>query len=231
MKYDAVLFDLFGTLVPPFPEFEFAESLRDMSQLLGVDPVRFHQAWAYETWEDHATGVFATVGANLQDICRTLNVPVTEEQLVRATACRLAFTRSVLHPRHDAISVLAELRSRQIPLGLVSDCSAEVPAMWPQLPFSPYFDKTVFSCVLGTKKPDPRMYQAAYEGMGIPPDRCLYVGDGFSEELSGAARLGLHAVLISEPADPANGGSVKGEAATWTGTRISSLTEILEITC
>jgi putative hydrolase of the HAD superfamily len=92
--------------------------------------------------------VFGTVESNLKAICETQNVSVTDTQFARATERRLSFTRSILQPRRDALFVLDQLRSREFRLGLVSDCSAEVPAMWPHLPFAPYFDALVFSCVL-----------------------------------------------------------------------------------
>jgi putative hydrolase of the HAD superfamily len=71
------------------------------------------------------------------------------------------------------------------------------------------------------------MYKAAYEVLGIPANQCLYVGDGFGQELTGAARLGLHPVLISDVRKV--NGAPDGDGATWTGDRIRSLTELLAI--
>ena len=142
MRFSAVLFDLFGTLVPNFPETAFKASLHDMAEILCIDPVKFHRAWAFETWRDRATGAYATIEANLIAICSLLDTSASKDQLECATQCRIAFTRSVLRPRHDALALLSELRSRKISLGLVSDCSAEVPAIWPELPFAPLFQET-----------------------------------------------------------------------------------------
>jgi putative hydrolase of the HAD superfamily len=228
MRYQAVLFDLFGTLVPVFPEEEFRRSLNDMAEALGVDPGSFHRAWVFETWHDRATGVFDTVEANLKAICTAVNVTASDAQMARAIDRRLTFTRSILQPRSDALFILEKLRSRGMCLGLVSDCSAEVPAMWPELPFAPYFDRVVFSCVLRTKKPDPRMYKGVYEALEIPAQRCLYVGDGFGRELSGAAGLGMRPILIWDGPET-RGNDSSSEAAAWTGDRIRSLTELLAI--
>ena len=63
MRFRAVLFDLFGTLVPSFSPSQFAETLREMAEVLGVGSDVFQQAWAFETWRDRATGVFDTVEA------------------------------------------------------------------------------------------------------------------------------------------------------------------------
>jgi hypothetical protein len=51
MKYDAVLFDLFGTLVPAFPSVDFRRSLDGMAKPMGMDADAFHQSWVFETWK------------------------------------------------------------------------------------------------------------------------------------------------------------------------------------
>jgi len=145
-----------------------------------------------------------------------------------ATEIRVSFSRECLRPRHDAVSVLTRLRSHGLFLGLVSDCSAEVPAIWHETPLAEHFDAAVFSCVVGTKKPDPRMYREAYERLTVLPERCLYVGDGFSQELDGARRLGMHPVLIKVPCEVSDD-SPHNEASSWNGDRISSLTEVIPL--
>ena len=54
----------------------------------------------------------------------------------------------------------------------------------------------LFSCQVGLKKPDPRIYRLACDQLGVPPERCLYIGDGSSRELSGAAAVGMHPVML-----------------------------------
>jgi putative hydrolase of the HAD superfamily len=39
----------------------------------------------------------------------------------------------------------------------------------------------------------------ATDELGIAPEDCLYVGDGDSNELTGAAGVGMHPVLINVP--------------------------------
>lgn len=60
------------------------------------------------------------------------------------------------------------------------------------------------------------------------PHKCLYVGDGFSRELTGAASVGMHAVLIAPPGEvPADVPGNEGD--TWPGPRIERLTEVVNI--
>ena len=48
----------------------------------------------------------------------------------------------------------------------------------------------------GVLKPDPLIYRAALDALGLIPGEAAYVGDGGDGELRGARRLGLRTVLI-----------------------------------
>ena len=173
-------------------------------------------------------GVFDTVEANLRAICSAKGLAVADSQVNVAAELRVTFTKECILPRSDTVAVLDQLKSRGLRLGLVSDCSAEVPAIWYGTPLATYFDAAVFSCVLGTKKPDPAMYRDAYSQIGIAPEKCLYIGDGFSRELEGAQRVGMHAVLIAVP-DELSADSSHNEASSWTGDRVTCLSEVIAI--
>lgn len=65
-------------------------------------------------------------------------------------------------------------------------------------------------------KPDPRLYAAVSQRLGVTSSECLYVGNGDGDELAGALAAGMRAVLFTGP------GEFPGrEAATWQGPRIS----------
>jgi putative hydrolase of the HAD superfamily len=54
----------------------------------------------------------------------------------------------------------------------------------------------VFSYEVGFRKPDIRIYQAACETLGTPPDRCLFLDD-MPENVAGARALGIHAMQFA----------------------------------
>jgi putative hydrolase of the HAD superfamily len=72
------------------------------------------------------------------------------------------------------------------------------------------------------------MYTTACERIGVTPNRCLYVGDGGSGELAGAASLGMTPVLIRVDYDH-EFDSRRPDLANWQGPVISSVTEVLEM--
>jgi putative hydrolase of the HAD superfamily len=92
------------------------------------------------------------------------------------------------------------------------------------------FDIAVFSCTEGVKKPDLQIYKLAAEKLGVRPEDCLYIGDGSSNELTGAAAVGMHPVLIVDPEeDRAGTHRIDSEGEEWKGPVISSFSEVLNI--
>jgi putative hydrolase of the HAD superfamily len=223
MKYQAVIFDLFGTLVENFSRAEYERTLAEMAAVLGAPQGEFIRLWA-DTFNLRSTGVFSSAEACVEYICRELNVPVNEAQVKRTGRIRLDYTLRNMKPRQGSVETLASLKSQGYKIGLISDCTAETPLVWQNTPFAPLFDVTVFSCRAGIKKPDPRIYKIATNQLGVRPQDCLYIGDGSSRELSGASQVGLRAILIRAPDEVADAHTIDREE--WHGEVIISLGEV-----
>jgi putative hydrolase of the HAD superfamily len=131
---------------------------------------------------------------------------------------------TVLRP--DAVSTLTALKERGLATALVSDCTHELPAFLPGLPVAGLLDARVFSVELGVCKPDPAIYLAACEQLGVHPEECLYVGDGGSHELTGAEAVGMTAVRLAAP-DLADH-LVFDRDTDFTGPAVASLTDLLD---
>jgi len=228
LKYDAVIFDLFGTLVDNFPGEAFESTAADMACCLGVPQQDFALLWNVDTWPMRVVGHFPTTEANIEHICGLLDVSVEEALVKTAAQIRFEFSRRILVPRDDVVETLTTIKSAGSKIGLISDCSLEVPLLWPDLPFAPFIDVPIFSCSVKLKKPDPRIFLLACEQLGVAPERCLYIGDGGSRELSGATAVGMDAVLIRVPYEEVDEGS-RTEMLQWRGARISAIKEILAI--
>jgi putative hydrolase of the HAD superfamily len=111
--------------------------------------------------------------------------------------------------------------------GLVTDCFAETPAIWPESPLSPLLEAVSFSCHTGYRKPEPGAYLMAARALGVEPSECLFVGDGGSYELAGATALGMSAIRFIPPGE-SRGESID-EDANWVGDAIWELNELVPL--
>ncbi len=188
----------------------------------------FERAWS-AAYERRGTGV-ETVDQQIRDIARLLGRDdLADSTVSEVMDLRVRFFRETLMPRPGAIDVLERLRATGFKLGLISDCSAEAPLVWPMTPFASVVDVAVFSCDVGCQKPDARIYRAAWEPLGVDPSECLFVGDGMSQELSGAQRVGMLAVQLCIEGEDDVGAYVLDPRESWTGPSISSLEDVLSL--
>lgn len=227
MKYEAVIFDLFGTLVDNYPYREYQSVLKQMASVLTISFDAFQRLWS-ETAHERSLGIIRTIEANIKYICNKLGVSTDDAKIGLATNVRSGFIENVMRPRQDATNVLSCLRSQGFKTGLISNCSPETPLIWEDTPLAPLVDVAVFSSSVGIKKPDPRIYDLASEQLSAKPESCLYVGDGDSQELSGAAQVGMHPVLIRLAGEDGTQPHLANREE-WCGPVISSLTEVLTL--
>jgi putative hydrolase of the HAD superfamily len=227
VTFRAVVFDLFGTLVPEFDREAFFDAVRSMADAVGADREAFLEAWTASA-VDRQTGVFPTVEANVRSICAGLVVVPTEEGTRRALEARLELYRSLFHPRVGALETLRAVKERGYATALVSMCAPDAPAMWRACEMAPYVDVEVFSSEVGLRKPDPAIYRMATEGLGVEPEECLYVGDGAYGELRGATGVGMTAYLIDDPTVDAQR-TLTPEREDWNGRTVADLRELLDV--
>jgi putative hydrolase of the HAD superfamily len=210
----AVIFDLWDTLIDW--DVERSRATQDaIAGRLGADPDEFSRLWL-DRRAERDTGTLA-------DAFRSVGAG---EQLVpELVELRHESFREVCVPRPGALETLRELRRRGIKLGMISVCSEEVALLWDETPFAGLFDSAVFSCSVGLRKPDPAIYRLALDELGVEPGDAMFVGDGANDELGGAERVGMRAVLILRPEQDE---PYWEEARGWQP-RITSIPEVLDL--
>ena len=226
MKYRAVVFDMFGTLVNNFSQEAYYRVLTDMAKVLDAPPDDFHDMWQ-ALWAERMTGKLRSPEGLIDHICGELGVAPEEAQRRRAIKMRREMERREIRLFPDTLDVLTHLKADGYGTGLVSDCTNELPGFWEKLPLARLIDVPIFSCAVGLMKPDPRIYRLAAEGLGVGPADCLYVGDGIGRELTGAAAVGMTPVMIRTPDYAAH--PISMDVADWSGPLVSSLTEVLAL--
>ena len=227
MKCEAVIFDLFGTLVANLRYGEYQGVLKKMASILSISFNVFQRLWS-ETARERSLGIIPTIEENIQYICKNLKVDTDDAKIELVTKIRNDFIVDVMRPRQDTIDTLSYLQSKGVKIGLISNCSPETPLIWRETPLAPLVDVAIFSSSVGIRKPDPRIYQLATEQLAVRPENCMYVGDGDSEELSGAARVGMYPVLIRLSGEDGTQPHLANRED-WEGPIISSLTEIVTL--
>ena len=96
----------------------------------------------------------------------------------------------------DALPALERL-SKRFRLGVISNGFASVEAIG----IAHHFETVVSAHEVGTSKPDPLIYQACIERMGLAPERMLYVGDDPANDIIGPQTAGLNAAWINRAGD------------------------------
>lgn len=209
-----MIFDLWDTLVDFDPAA--GRAFQDgVAARLQRDPDEFAALWL--------AGRSRRESAPLRDYLRELGVD--EAAAAEIVTLRLESTRRMLKPRPGAVETLRRLRGRGYRVGLITVCSEDVPEVWSETPFADLFDSTVFSCFVGVRKPDPRIYGIACDELGVAPDEAFFVGDGANDELAGAQRAGLHAVLIHREGEQPPWNEVRD----WQGPQITAVPQILSL--
>lgn len=223
-RFDAVIFDLFGTLVYEFPKADWDAWLDTTAAIVEADRDAFHAAWA-ATAIDRQTGRAGSIEENLRTIAARAGAWPTDAQIAEALEARNGLYRKWFVPRPGAEEILRELRAAEVPTALISMCAPDTPALWRNSPLAGLVDVEVFSCEAGLRKPEPEIYLLACERLGVDATRCFYVGDGAYGELTGATAVGMYAVLIRDPAEDENE-ALRPEAEDWSGPAMADLREI-----
>lgn len=192
---DAVVFDLFGTLVSNLDPSRLRRTMEALAQALGAEAGAFEREWRAR-FVARMEGTLPDGEEQFRPIADALGIAPTREALLEASRLRRSFMLESLVARPGALECLAAIRRRGLALALASDCSSETPALLDRTPLGEYFRVRACSAHLGARKPDPRIYRHVLDALGLRGERCLYVGDGNSEELPGAKRHGMITVWL-----------------------------------
>lgn len=225
--YKAVLFDLFGTLIPAPQMSNYRQMVADIADIYGVAFETLNDPWMSIN-DGRLDGSFGSSEGDIYAAAKLIGVEVDDDQLSRIMDLRRGITREFLRPKPGAIEMLAGLKDRGLMLGLVTDCVYDVPAVWPETEFARFFSAHHFSCETHIRKPDARTYQHVLSALAVEPKEALFIGDGGSDELNGAERCGIDAVMIDDrPADA--GEMLRVGVGDWAGRVIGDLAEVIEL--
>jgi len=194
----AVLFDLYGTLVEP--DWVMLRAGRDaIADRLGVPRAAAHAAWAathaarmrgeYGSLEGDLAAVRAATGARGSANGVLLSELAAFERANWCSAVRL---------HDDVIPMLLRLRDAGARLAIVTNASAEAASVIPALRLDGLVDLVVASCNAGVLKPD--LLYIALGDLGVSEVEAVLVDDE-PQQVAAARRMGMSAVLVHPGAD------------------------------
>jgi putative hydrolase of the HAD superfamily len=206
MALQAILFDLYGTLVDILTDEGDPEVYRVLSQFLTYYDIFYPPEELAARYREKAAAKMAEhpgpygeidVGQVFEEILTEGWGKQPERSLVLWVA-RLfrSLTRRRFGLFPDTLPALTEL-SRDFQLGLVSD------AQWiysePEirlLGLHRFFDPIILSSRFFVRKPDPQIFQHALRSLRISAPEALYVGNDPAEDLRGPQAIGLPVLLV-----------------------------------
>jgi putative hydrolase of the HAD superfamily len=121
-----------------------------------------------------------------------------EEGLLRRIGDR--FAEDSLRQLADSAALLARLGERYR-IGIVSNFYGNLQAVCDETGLSPSIGVAVDSTLVGCKKPDPRIFQAALDALNAAPPETVFVGDSMRRDMAGARAMGMRHVWLR----PGNG--------------------------
>ena len=101
-----------------------------------------------------------------------------------------------------ALETLRTLRARGYRVAVISNADGRVRGLLETAGLTPLLEFVIDSAEVGLEKPDPRIFHAATDRLGLPPSACAYVGDIYEIDVLGAEAAGLTGVLVGDAPAP-----------------------------
>jgi putative hydrolase of the HAD superfamily len=192
LRVGAVISDFGGVLTTPLhgafqafqdtsgvPLAELGTAMAAIGARLGVNPL-----FELETGRLSEAEFLSQIGVQLS------------EQLGRAIDMGSFGERYFAHlePNESMIGYMRELRERGYKLAICTNNVREWEHRWrAMLPVEEIFDVVVDSAFVGTRKPEPRIYEMTLEALGVEAGSALLIDD-IEANCTGARAVGIHAV-------------------------------------
>ena len=174
---DAVIFDLFGTLINltrnTHPYLKLCRATNSGRRL------RESQTVDAPTLADFCNHLGEPFPANIADLQRDLDLDVELAALF-----------------DDSLPALGGLRERGIKIALISNLASPYRTAFHTLGLAQYFDHIVFSCDVGLAKPNPAIYRLALDALSVDASNAIMVGDKHRADVAGPMACGVRGYLV-----------------------------------
>ena len=187
MKYKAVIFDLYETLITEWGHKKYTKS--EMSSDLGIDSEKFDLYWD-EKEEDRYMGKINFTDSILY-VVEKCGGHIESPALSRMVDKRIETKSQCFeYVNPDIYRLLEELKRRELRLAVISNCSSDEVQVIRQTKIYGYFDQITLSYEVGMKKPDHDIYKKCCDLLGVDTNECIQADFLLHGILAGRFRKG-----------------------------------------
>ena len=92
--------------------------------------------------------------------------------------------------------VLETLKKKGVVLGVISNWDSRLISTLENIGLASYFDFILPSAVVGSAKPDKKIFEDALRRSGVAPHEACHIGDEIRTDVEGAQSVGIHSILL-----------------------------------
>ncbi len=198
---EAIFFDLFFTLI--IPKYHLQQNENDV---IGLS-VKEWELYAENEmiYKRRAMGNVNSPEEIINEIVGSMPLLVNEVQKKKLLALRKERMKNALiNVDFKIVETIEKLNDNGIKICLISNADIIDAMYWTESPLYNLFNDAIFSYEVKCLKPNSDIYNIAIQRMNVNPEKSVFVGDGGSDELLGAKRVGMKTVFtefldIKEP--------------------------------
>jgi putative hydrolase of the HAD superfamily len=218
MQVEAVLFDLFNTLILLEDDDSFyIPSLKKLHEFLVGKNVNVSFETFKRVYFEVRDRLYTEAEKDLKEPHFNVRISLTLQKLgydlgvshptvVGATNVFCGEFERYTRLDEDAVNILQILK-RKCKLGIVSNFAIPECALslLKKHGLREFFDVVVVSAQINIRKPSPQIFEKALKKLGIDASRAVFVGDTPSMDIKGARNAGIKAILICRKPSPPSG--------------------------
>ena len=93
-------------------------------------------------------------------------------------------------------NILETLKKKGVMLGIISNWDSRLNSTLENIGLAQYFDFILPSAVVGSAKPDKKIFKEALRICGVEPHEACHIGDEIRTDVAGAESVGIHPILL-----------------------------------
>ncbi len=194
----AVLFDFGGTI--DTDGVHWSEKFWELYEQFGVEvgKAAFEQAFVQTE-----TLLAGSADLSTATFYRTLHRQLTMQFAILKLDGESALLKQMVDAGYREVCTVVARAARLLEtlqphysLGVVSNFYGNLRVVCKELGIERYFSAIVDSAAIGVRKPDPGIFRAALEPLGVGPADCTMVGDSYDRDIAPAKLLGCATIWL-----------------------------------